>query len=1005
MRKIQRTISLEEMTSRLPGVWPAYLQGSSQLLYFDDASLKARDYAYTSNYGLVPCNIVLSAAPSAISKIDDITVTDELTGCGCDSLTIGDDSSITNGNGLCNYTLSYASISKIYHMFKEYYHLLNDYGHCGRTYYSAEDYYNYESASKYSDQMVYGSDLQTYLDKDEEFKSFGGIPYFKIYYKKTSKEEWVSLDKAKEIARDPLNGGGSDNNDSIEITDSRDEGFYKWICTNLIPTFELPLKYRDYWKVKRLYYPSVVEWLAWFQERESYEQTAKFTAGVNGETDTWNCTLSQDCCDCEEYFKRGGQRVYKLMQEWYDSVQTNISNVNSTIQSTSTACFVPSMILPISLQISIDDLGEFSILSNEYEVGRDYRVAHYGDEENTRQGTVVSKEGEALILEKGSGYTFDENFMEAKYDSDAWSSYTDRYIGRNPQEFDTDNFNWYVISDDNMRFTSSAVTSGEALSDITEQYKTSHSFPIERSDYGWVEIGTSLYEIQSAEYGINHVTHKKQYVYRDEYTYTPYTYMNGRQVYGEFYLDGANSCYYFPFFLKESGNAKTPSVECNKSGFNINAYKKFGYRTKGDEILYVEYNGTTYEIGKNDSSITVNGLEYKRISGRSETDNDGIVYLYYDEPMTPYHTNEYDIWEVVENASVNKDKDELQFTQEHSFDLHKTDEITGTTASKLLALRSKTTLVDDIGNEIEGIYVMNWENTYNSQPPEGTNLNPIYQVGNVANVSRYLETVEDEDFLSGNTNYYVGDIIESMIFYYKDLLYNEMCDLTSADTRDFSGDSLSAITYSTEVKKNLEEVSSKTFSDDIYCDITYYIGATLALSGKTPTYSLAKGKNHGVEYKETVRFKKQSVEYYLKKPSSTVIPSEKNSVSPHSVSYPINCYMLDQDLTTIESTLYDTTYEAALAQFKAEIPMYRSNQWTFDVEYPNDMVTRNNLEVMPTHREEYLQGISCLENVDSDIYIERGVNAAFEKHLKLGEITSLEALENYGNGYFIMMES
>jgi hypothetical protein len=43
--------------------------------------------------------------------------------------------------------------------------------------------------------------------------------------------------------------------------------------------------------------------------------------------------------------------------------------------------------------------------------------------------------------------------------------------------------------------------------------------------------------------------------------------------------------------------------------------------------------------------------------------------------------------------------------------------------------------------------------------------------------------------------------------------------------------------------------------------------------------------------------------------------------------------------------------------------------------------------------------------VDSDIYIDRGINAAFEKHLKLGEVTSLEALEQYGNGYFKIMES
>jgi hypothetical protein len=54
----------------------------------------------------------------------------------------------------------------------------------------------------------------------------------------------------------------------------------------------------------------------------------------------------------------------------------------------------------------------------------------------------------------------------------------------------------------------------------------------------------------------------------------------------------------------------------------------------------------------------------------------------------------------------------------------------------------------------------------------------------------------------------------------------------------------------------------------------------------------------------------------------------------------------------------------------------------------------------PVFREEYKFGNSVLQNVDADIYIDRGINAAFEKHLKLGEVTSMEALEQYGNGYF-----
>jgi hypothetical protein len=65
----------------------------------------------------------------------------------------------------------------------------------------------------------------------------------------------------------------------------------------------------------------------------------------------------------------------------------------------------------------------------------------------------------------------------------------------------------------------------------------------------------------------------------------------------------------------------------------------------------------------------------------------------------------------------------------------------------------------------------------------------------------------------------------------------------------------------------------------------------------------------------------------------------------------------------------------------------------------------NGMQVLPVFREEYRLGIFSLENVKSDIYIDRGINAAFEKHLKLGEVTSLETLENYAGGFFKMMEN
>jgi hypothetical protein len=65
----------------------------------------------------------------------------------------------------------------------------------------------------------------------------------------------------------------------------------------------------------------------------------------------------------------------------------------------------------------------------------------------------------------------------------------------------------------------------------------------------------------------------------------------------------------------------------------------------------------------------------------------------------------------------------------------------------------------------------------------------------------------------------------------------------------------------------------------------------------------------------------------------------------------------------------------------------------------------NNMSVFPIFREECYFGFSTPQNINDNIYIDRGVNASFEKHLKLMEAHTLEALENYGNGYFKINKS
>jgi hypothetical protein len=51
-------------------------------------------------------------------------------------------------------------------------------------------------------------------------------------------------------------------------------------------------------------------------------------------------------------------------------------------------------------------------------------------------------------------------------------------------------------------------------------------------------------------------------------------------------------------------------------------------------------------------------------------------------------------------------------------------------------------------------------------------------------------------------------------------------------------------------------------------------------------------------------------------------------------------------------------------------------------------------------KEEYLFGVTSQPEVQSDVFIDRGINSVFEKHLKLSEITNIDELQRYGNGFF-----
>lgn len=1025
MKIIQKQISLDKLTSHLPSLWPAYKDG--KLYYFDAESIVLRQQVYSCNYGMIPININLSVNPSSIQTADDVTIAD-----GCLSAV--------------PFVLSFERLSKWYHFFTEYYNLLKHYGHCGRVYTSAVDYYNYESNEKYADEMIYGSDLQTYESLDELFKERGGRVQIVTYDKDSGS---VNDDTSSEDAHDEYD---IINTDKTAIVDVKDKGFFKWICENVVPSFIIPYEYREYWKRETLFYPDVMQWIAWFENRRTYDKY-EIISDDSQET-AWNCTLADDCCECEEYFKRGASAMLDLLKEWQKNVCEHISAHNAIIQA-NIECFQPSAIFCLNLSSTLEDSGKKTIFSTEYSTDEDYQACRYGDSANTHSGTVATIEGHAMQLASGCGYTFDEIYME-KYlavcnkcgyqgvfhdtcpkcsghdiSVQSWIDYTQEYIKHHPNEFCIGNDRLYYAFDSNNR-----KIFGNSTDENYWQKKLASYYTFTPLDAAFIE-GVP-YDIETSEYGVYDLANRylggKVYiVYRDSHTDTPYVYINGKEVYAILQSSEDSLFFYFPFFYELSPNGKR--------------YMRYPRHLSSESNLtkYIDYHGNIYRISDMATEIAVKGKTYYIIDGYAELEDGERLYhtkndgFFLGDRFSPYSA-----------ASLSEDSTQVSIPYSGSVKVYNAHEIKGYTYSKLDGLKIKETLTDDVGNVIDGIYQV--QDTMYFQPPQGTTIDLVYQVGHAANVNAFSLTETDEDNITNGKNYFVGDIITSMKFYYKtvngfpyDGIYvsvdlapmssntdymitlrghdGSKADLISGVT-EYMPTSLKAINLVEEYKdkylqRNMEADGADAESvatnseyveldDTLYCDIRYYIGATLVRRQDTQ-YQLAEEGvfMHGVQYDETVAMKKEQREYYLRRAinHSSTLPIQYSSPSVHSISYPIYVYTVDQNMQDVTDTLYGNVYALPIANFSVEAYGFVENESNVISTYDKyqDMALHNNMEAFPTFGEEYEQGIAAIESIDSDIYIDRGINASLEKHLKLGEVTSLEALENYGNGYFKMM--
>ena len=891
MKTIQLTYSLEWFKSRLPSVYPSY--DGDELLFFDEESIKKRDNRLMSNYGTVPLDI-------------------------CPKL-LGYNGFEDKPN---NFKISWNTFSKWFHEFKLYYWLLNDGGSCKRVYSSATDFYDSEYKPSSTVQLPFGSDRSSYEELDKSFKERGG--------------------------------NVSAITNSCEGKSNIDNGFFKWICDNIVPSFEIPREYVGYWNTDRIYYPNVISWISWFEERKGYPSELN------------KCAESDDCCDCEEYIRRGGEKLLESLKTWFKETNSNILKIKGIIEKVIEddkekdldekifpKFFAPHAFCEINVSSCFGKPSLQSILSEKYNTKTDFRHGNYDSTSNTSGGTVVDVDGVSMHFKKGfktnGGSTFNKKYMEMEYDDSVFEEYLPMYANDNKSSFSvSSDMAYYGVDKDGVK------KYGKSNDDVIDKFSTKAN--IERNGkYGWFLIDEELYEVSPIE--SVEMNGEKIPVFRENGTNTPYVIVGGRDVYAEY--DFKSNSYSFSF----NGNAK---------------FKRNPSQDSFDEsgIRCISYNGVIKTFPSTSDTITFslsNGdtADYNLIDGYSIVD-DSIYYIYKGK-VTSGDTLD----DIISGATVSGDVITIK-AKESDIKISKCNVIIGTASSKLLGLRSFNVMTDDNGNMIEALNTTPTKDTYNYQPLEGSELEPLYQVGNVACVSAFSLSYEDYENNKKKNEpspiRHVGDIISSMTFYYADANGDKILD-TVKKVGGAIKSSLNAIQEST--KKATEYKNNypmEVISDNVYCEIVYNIGATIAYDKAKASYSISG--DSGVEYTEIVEFKKVKTEYYLGNDSH---------------SYPIYVYKLHQgDNPTASFTAPINVFDSGLTTTYSSI---------------DGMDDYNGLDAYPTFQDAYNIGISSLPIVDSDVNIDRGNNAAFEKHLKIGEVTSLEALENYTNGYFKMMEN
>lgn len=605
----------------------------------------------------------------------------------------------------------------------------------------------------------------------------------------------------------------------------------------------------------------------------------------------------------------------------------------------------PFFSLKIQLGISIDDLGEFSIFYESWDGGTDYS---YSDGASTN-GAIVQYNNQDWVLDNGKGYIYSNEFKEYYFGTESGMT--------------TDELLRY---DDNA--SSDLIGSNNQLSRLIEKNAIDDN-------------GNIKYEFNG---NINS---------NDKYTYNFYgnkISFNGeitnelcKSVYQKFPItNNSNGFFEIKGNIYESKNAKyilynnsyyeviSDNIDnpiCKINGVNYYALfngSKFVFNINGEEISISNGNGIKINDSlfiETDGKIKYGNITYNKVLNYCIINGENVLLSNSLKTVSQILTNdEYvlkednlilgDYLDSLTNTSIGYITDSNYLYIASPFTIYKSDEITGYTESKLSSFIAATDVVyDNLGNKLPGTYIDS------QQLKDGDLIGLLYK----PNTTIHLSKEYDE---RGNIikNRYWGDYLSEIILYYTDVNNNI---LTSEKKLNIDGN----------LKEIIDSLNTELDGKEgkLICKFIYYMGCIMNIEERTSNVELI---DSGVKYIDTTELVENTYKYFF------------NDYTCYIVKY----YDIVHDEINYRNDTYNFNSYVNKSEFSTKITNF----------IKDDKFVCNGWVDFPVIREEYRLGSSSLSNIDVDVDIDRGTARAFDQHIKLLEVNSLESLEQYGNGYF-----